>query len=154
MVDLVENFILFDEGRGEPIKMLAKNHQYLGVNRAIEAVNEIRKNKGRLGVFWHTQGSGKSYSMVFFSQKIHRKLPGNWTFLVVTDRQELDSQIYKNFAGVGVVTEPEERARAQSGEHLKQLLRKTTGSCLPSSRNSEQRTARRTRNCRIVPTSS
>ena len=123
MVDLVENFVLFDEGRGEPIKMLAKNHQYLGVNRAIEAVNEIRRNKGRLGVFWHTQGSGKSYSMVFFSQKIHRKLPGNWTFLVVTDRQELDSQIYKNFAGVGVVTEPEERARAQSGEHLKQLLR-------------------------------
>jgi type I restriction enzyme R subunit len=122
MVDLVENFILFDEGRGEPIKMLAKNHQYLGVNRAIEAVSEIRKNKGRLGVFWHTQGSGKSYSMVFFSQKIHRKLPGNWTFLVVTDRQELDGQIYKNFAGVGVVTEAEERARAQSGEHLKQLL--------------------------------
>ncbi|MFI5093733.1 MAG: type I restriction endonuclease subunit R [Candidatus Acidiferrales bacterium] len=123
MLDLVENFILFDEGRGEPIKMLAKNHQYLGVNRAIEAVKKIRENQGRLGVFWHTQGSGKSYSMVFFSQKIHRKLAGNWTFLIVTDRQELDGQIYKNFAGVGAVTEPEERARAQSGEHLKELLR-------------------------------
>jgi type I restriction enzyme R subunit len=122
MLDLVENFILFDEGHGEPIKMLAKNHQFLGVNRAIEAVKKIRENQGRLGVFWHTQGSGKSYSMVFFSQKIHRKLAGNWTFLVVTDRQELDGQIYKNFAGVGAVTEAEERARAQSGAHLKELL--------------------------------
>jgi type I restriction enzyme R subunit len=123
MLDLVENFTLFDESRGELVKMVAKNHQYLGVNRAIKAVQEIRANQGRLGVFWHTQGSGKSYSMVFFSQKIHRKLAGNWTFLIVTDRQELDGQIYKNFAGVGAVTEPEERARAQSGEHLKELLR-------------------------------
>ncbi len=123
LLDLVENFTLFDEGRGEPIKMIAKNHQFLGVNRAIEAVKKIRENQGRLGVFWHTQGSGKSYSMVFFSQKIHRKLAGNWTFLVVTDRQDLDGQIYKNFAGVGAVSEPEERARAQSGEHLNELLR-------------------------------
>ncbi len=90
---------------------------------AIEAVQQIRANQGRLGVFWHTQGSGKSYSMVFFSQKIHRKVPGNWTFLVVTDRDDLDRQIYQNFAGAGVVTEPEEAVRASSGEHLKQLLR-------------------------------
>src|SRR5205807_3219669 len=96
---------------------------YLGVNRAIKGVQNIRENQGRLGVFWHTQGSGKSYSMVFFSQKILRKLPGNWTFLIVTDREELDGQIYKNFAGVGVVTESEERARAQSGKHLRELLR-------------------------------
>jgi len=123
ILDLIENFILFDQSRGTPVKMLAKNHQYLGVNRAIGAVHKIRENRGRLGVFWHTQGSGKSYSMVFFSQKILRKVPGNWTFLVVTDREELDGQIYKNFAGVGAVTEPEERARAQSGKHLQQLLR-------------------------------
>ncbi|MCA1602833.1 MAG: HsdR family type I site-specific deoxyribonuclease, partial [Acidobacteria bacterium] len=77
---------------------------------------------GRLGVFWHTQGSGKSYSMVFFSQKILRKLPGNWTFLIVTDREDLNDQIYKNFAGTGAVTEPENQVRANSGEHLKQLL--------------------------------
>ncbi len=76
----------------------------------------------KLGVFWHTQGSGKSYSMVFFSQKILRKLPGNWTFLIVTDREDLDDQIYKNFAGVGATTEPETQVRAQRGEHLKQLL--------------------------------
>ena len=76
----------------------------------------------RLGVFWHTQGSGKSYSMVFFSQKVLRKLPGNWTFVVVTDRKELDDQIYKNFANCGAVTEPEEAVHADSVVHLKQLL--------------------------------
>lgn len=122
LLDLIENFILFSESEGGLVKLLAKNHQYLGVNRAIKAVEEIRKNQGKLGVFWHTQGSGKSYSMVFFSQKILRKLPGNWTFLVVTDREDLDNQIYKNFAGAGAVTEPENQVRAESGEHLKQLL--------------------------------
>lgn len=123
VLDLIENFILYDESGGAVVKLLAKNHQYLGVNRAIEGVRQIRENQGRLGVFWHTQGSGKSYSMVFFSQKILRKLSGNWTFLVVTDRQELDDQIYKNFAGVDAVTEAEERIRAQSGRHLQELLR-------------------------------
>ncbi len=123
LVDFTENFVLFTEAKGGLRKLIAKNHQYLGVNCAIEAVKEIRANRGKLGVFWHTQGSGKSYSMVFFSQKIHRKVPGNWTFLVVTDRDDLDRQIYQNFAGAGVVTEPEEAVRASSGEHLKQLLR-------------------------------
>ncbi len=123
LLDLVENFTLFIESEGGLLKLLAKNHQYLGVGRAIKAVEEIRKNQGKLGVFWHTQGSGKSYSMVFFSQKILRKLPGNWTFLVVTDRDDLDDQIYKNFAGAGAVSEPENQVRANSGEHLKQLLR-------------------------------
>ena len=123
LLDFTENFVLFTEAKGGLRKLVAKNHQYLGVNRAIEAVKEIRANRGKLGVFWHTQGSGKSYSMVFFSQKIHRKVPGNWTFLVVTDRDDLDRQIYQNFAGAGVVTEPEEAVRASSGEHLKQLLR-------------------------------
>ena len=88
---------------------MAKNHQFLGVNNAINAVTHLKQNQGRLGVFWHTQGSGKSFSMVFFAQKVLRKLPGNWTFVVVTDRDELDGQIYKNFASVGAVTEAEER---------------------------------------------
>jgi type I restriction enzyme, R subunit len=121
LLDVVENFILFSESKGGLVKMVAKNHQYLGVNRSIAALQEIKKNKGRLGVFWHTQGSGKSYSMVFFAQKAMRKLPGNYTFVVVTDRQELDEQIYKNFAYCGVVTEVQ--AQATSGEHLKQLLK-------------------------------
>ena len=76
--------------------------------------------KGRLGVFWHTQGSGKSFSMIFFSQKILRKFKGNYTFVIVTDRKELDEQIYNNFLSVGAVTE--EEVHAESGEHLKRLL--------------------------------
>lgn len=121
LLDLIENFTTFEEVRGGLIRKIAKNHQYLGVNRAINAVREIRDNQGRLGVFWHTQGSGKSLSMVFFTQKILRKLPGNWTFVVVTDREELDDQIYKTFAATGSVTEAE--AQATSSEHLRQLLR-------------------------------
>jgi type I restriction enzyme R subunit len=122
-LDIVENFVLFKEDRGGLIKLVAKNHQYLGVGSAIEAVRQIRDNQGRLGVFWHTQGSGKSFSMIFFSQKTLRKLPGNWTFVVITDRIDLDDQIYKRFARCGVVTEAEKRVRAQSGAHLKQMLR-------------------------------
>ena len=118
-LDLVENFTVFDDAKGGLVKVLAKNHQYLGVNNAVAALEQIKENQGRLGVFWHTQGSGKSYSMVFFSQKILRKVPGNWTFLVVTDRDDLDSQIYKNFRSTGVVTE---NCQAESGEHLKGLL--------------------------------
>ncbi len=120
LLDLIENFVLFGEVQGGLVKMLAKNHQYLGVNNTVDAVVEIRERQGRLGVFWHTQGSGKSYSMIFFSQKVLRKLPGNYTFVIVTDRKELDGQIYKNFAGAGVVTE--KQVQAESGEHLKQLL--------------------------------
>ena len=122
LLDIVENFILFTEAQGGLLKLIAKNHQYLGVNNAFEAVTKNQEQKGRLGVFWHTQGSGKSYSMIMFAQKVLRKLPGNWTFVIVTDRRELDDQIYKNFAGAGAVTEPQERVRAGSGEHLKQLL--------------------------------
>ena len=123
LLDLVENFILFTENKGGLQKLVARNHQFLGVNNAVEVVNNLKLNQGKLGVFWHTQGSGKSYSMVFFSQKVLRKLTGNWTFLIVTDRQELDGQIYKNFANCGVVTEEEKRIHAQSGAQLKELLR-------------------------------
>ncbi|MFQ5885347.1 MAG: type I restriction endonuclease subunit R, partial [Thermoplasmata archaeon] len=122
LLDIVENFVLFRKGKGGTEKYVARYHQYFGVNNSFKAVKNIEKNKGRLGVFWHTQGSGKSYSMVFFSQKVLRKIPGNWSFVVVTDRLELDEQIYRNFENVGAVYEPEDRVRAQSGEHLKQLL--------------------------------
>ena len=119
-LDLVENFTLFQEVSGGLIKLTAKNHQYLGVNNALEALADIRQREGKLGVFWHTQGSGKSISMMFFAQKVLRKVPGNWTFVVVTDRQELDGQIYKHFASAGVVTE--NGAQAESSKHLRQLL--------------------------------
>ncbi|MBW2558310.1 MAG: type I restriction endonuclease subunit R [Deltaproteobacteria bacterium] len=121
-MDMLENFILFDESTGETKKILARNHQFLGVNLAIQSVRERKERQGKLGVFWHTQGAGKSYSMVFFTRKIHRKLGGNFTFLVMTDRDDLDRQLYKTFAGCGVVDHDREPCRASSGDHLSQLL--------------------------------
>ena len=121
-MDLLENFIVFDDSSGEIRKILARNHQFLGVNRAIEAVQDRKAREGRLGVFWHTQGAGKSYSMVMFTRKVHRKLGGNFTFLVLTDREDLDTQIYKTFAGSGVVDHDRDPCRATSGVHLSQLL--------------------------------
>lgn len=124
LLDMLENFIVYEEGKGGLIKKLAKNHQYLGVNKAMGALRQVQNRPagqpGRLGVFWHTQGSGKSLSMVFLSRKILRSMPGNWTFVIITDRTELDDQIYKTFAATGTVTETE--AHATSGENLKQLL--------------------------------
>ncbi len=120
-LDLVENFILFEGAAGEPKKIVARNHQFHGVNRAIAAVRERKARAGKLGVFWHTQGSGKSYSMVMFTRKVHRKLGGNFTFLVLTDRDDLDTQIYKTFANCGVVSD-KEPCRAASGHHLNDLL--------------------------------
>ena len=122
LLDLVENFTIYNEAKGELTKLVAKNHQLLGVNNAIAAVEHIKANKGKLGVFWHTQGSGKSYSMVFFSQKVLRTIPGNWTFVIITDRDDLDGQIYRNFANTGALLEDEKRVRADSGDSLKRML--------------------------------
>lgn len=121
-LDLVENFLLFDDARGGLRKVVAKYHQMLGVNRAIEAVEQIGENRGRLGVFWHTQGSGKSLSMVMFAEKVLRRLGGNWTFVVITDRQELDEQIAGTFASVGALTKNVDDCQAQSRTHLRELL--------------------------------
>lgn len=120
LLDLLENFIVFAEVKGGLAKIIAKNHQYLGVRNAVEAVCQLDQNKGKLGVFWHTQGSGKSYSIVFFTQYIMRRVPGNWTFVVITDRTELDNQIYKSFSNCGFIKEKD--CQAYSGDHLKQLL--------------------------------
>ena len=121
LLDIIENFTLFMEAQGGLIKLIAKNHQYLGVNNAVEALHGIGSNQGRLGVFWHTQGSGKSISMIFFAQKVLRKIPGGWQFVIVTDRKELDNQIYKNFADCrGVVAQQE--VHAETVTHLRQLL--------------------------------
>lgn len=181
LLDIVENFILFDESKaGKTRKVVARNHQVLGVNRAVASVahqedlkrqfppetrlqhrvitlplekRAIAERKrlvetkkaglpalpsfipegpiniverahpalGRLGVFWHTQGSGKSYSMAFFAEKVRRKIEGNFTFLLMTDRQDLDSQIYKTFVGTGVVEK--DTPRAASGADLERLLK-------------------------------
>ena len=125
LLDLVENFTLFSEHKAGVVKILGQNHQFLGVNNAIASMLEARKlGHGRGGVFWQTQGSGKSFSMVFFAQKVLRKLAGNWTFVVVTDRVELDEQIAKTFKTVGAVSEAEgDQCHAASGAHLRELLR-------------------------------
>ncbi|MHA1305118.1 MAG: type I restriction endonuclease subunit R, partial [Candidatus Heimdallarchaeaceae archaeon] len=120
-LDILENFIFYFDTGGAPIKILAKYHQYFGVNNALEAYKNRENNKGRLGIFWHTQGAGKSYSMIYFVRKILRKFYGNPTFLIITDRKELDDQIYKNFLNSGAITEVQ--IHAEDGKHLKQLLR-------------------------------
>ncbi|MDM7948287.1 type I restriction endonuclease subunit R [Hydrogenophaga sp.] len=173
-LDILENFILFDASKaGDVRKVVARNHQLLGVNQAVasvvrqealklefpsdkrlthrtieipyvaneaagsdlkleyplaaeptpkylEIVERVHPDLGRLGVVWHTQGSGKSYSMAFFAEKVRRTVPGNFTFVLMTDRDDLDSQIYKTFIGCGVADE--QTPRATSGAALKQLL--------------------------------
>jgi type I restriction enzyme R subunit len=125
LLDLTENFTVFSEHKSGLVKILAQNHQFLGVNNAIASMINARKlGHGRAGVFWQTQGSGKSLSMVFFAQKVLRKLEGNWTFVIVTDRVELDDQIAKTFKATGAVSETEgDQCHASSGDHLRELLR-------------------------------
>ena len=125
LLDLVENFTLFSELKSGLVKIIGQNHQFLGVNNAIASMLAARKlGHGRGGVFWQTQGSGKSFSMVFFAQKVLRKMAGNWTFVVVTDRVELDDQIAKTFKATGAVSDTEgDQCHAASGAHLRELLR-------------------------------
>ncbi len=125
LLDLVENFTLFSEHKAGLVKIIGQNHQYLGVNNTIASMLVARTmGHGRGGVFWQTQGSGKSYSMVFFAQKVLRKVPGNWTFVIGTDRVELDDQIATTFKATGAVSESEgDQCHATSGAHLRELLR-------------------------------
>lgn len=122
LMNIFENFTLFDQSSGRLVKIVARNHQYLGVMLAIDAVKSREERLGKLGVFWHTQGSGKSYSIVFFAQMVHRKLGGNYTFVVLTDREDLDTQIYKTFAGCGLVDNDKDPCRPDSGKELKSLV--------------------------------
>ena len=129
LLDYVENFVLFHR---ETNKIIAQNHQFIGVNHALaqfEARNaKPSAQRGKLGVFWHTQGSGKSFSMVFYVRKIFRKLTGNFTFVVVTDRDDLDGQIYRNFLNTGTV-EPADAAQPKNSEELRKFWGKTSGWC-------------------------
>jgi type I restriction enzyme, R subunit len=119
LLDAIENFVAYLERPGGLIKVLAQNHQVLGVNATIRALGDERTREGKLGVFWHTQGSGKSLSMLFFTQKVLRREPGNWTFVMVTDRAELDDQLYGEFKDAGVV---DGHVQADSSAHLRRLL--------------------------------
>jgi len=125
LLDIVANFTLFDSSEEQTVKIVARNHQFMGVNRAIDWLKEGHANPavlaGKLGVFWHTQGSGKSYSMVFFCQKVHRTVSAGYTFVLLTDRKELDDQIHKTFVGCGVSTNKVDKATGAEG--LERLLR-------------------------------
>ncbi|HNC21766.1 HsdR family type I site-specific deoxyribonuclease [Accumulibacter sp.] len=127
LLDLVENFILFDATEGTTNKIVARNHQVLGVNRVIDrlisADPKVRAEvvAGQLGVFWHTQGSGKSYSMVFLTEKIHRKISASWSFVVITDRTELDDQIASTYTNCGRANSKTDQAK--NGAALRTMLR-------------------------------
>ena len=123
-LDLLENFILYDHSGGRTAKILARNHQYLGVNEAVKAYAGRKLNDGKLGVFWHTQGSGKSYSMVVLAQKIRRKIAGSPTFVILTDRDELNKQISDTFENCGLLGKTKAaQFIAASGDDLVQKLK-------------------------------
>ena len=123
-MDLFENFILFDHSGGKTAKILARNHQYLGVNEAVESYKARKLKDGKLGVFWHTQGSGKSYSMVFLAQKIRRKFEGSPTFVILTDRDELNKQISDTFEACGCLGGVSSKEFIpQNGKRLIDMLR-------------------------------
>lgn len=118
LLDYLENFILFHK---ETNKIIAQNHQFIGVNNAFARFLQRKQLEGRLGVFWHTQGSGKSFSMIFYVRKIFRKVTGNFSFVVVTDRQDLDGQIYRNFLHTGTVKE-KDAAQPKNAEEMRKFL--------------------------------
>ena len=123
-LDLLENFFLYDHSGGKTVKIMARNHQYMGVNEAVEKYRQRQCLNGKLGVFWHTQGSGKSYSMLFLAQKIRRKFAGSPTFLVLTDRDELNKQISDTFENCGLLGNVKaNKFIASSGEDLKMKLK-------------------------------
>lgn len=119
LLDYIENFLLFYQ---ENQKIIAQNHQFIGVNRAYDVFLKREEKEGKLGVFWHTQGAGKSFSMIFYTRKIFRKLTGNFTFVVITDREDLDGQIYRNFLNTGTVKKSE-AAQPKDSKEMRKFLR-------------------------------
>lgn len=118
-LDLLENYILYDHSDGKTVKIMARNHQYLGVNQAVEMYRNREYVNGKLGVFWHTQGSGKSYSMLFLACKIRRKFAGSPTIVILTDREELNKQISDTFENCGVLGNVKAKSFiASSGDDL------------------------------------
>jgi len=118
LLDYVENFVTYHR---ETSKIIAQNHQFIGVNHALAQFERRDSLAGKLGVFWHTQGSGKSYSMIFYVRKAFRKLTGNFTFVVVTDRDDLDGQIYRNFLNTGTV-KAADAAQPRNSQELREFL--------------------------------
>ena len=98
LIDLLQNFICFDHKDGRVAKIMGAYHQYFAVNKALRHTDSAIGSNGKIGVFWHTQGSGKSLSMVFYVHLLIQKYP-ECTIVVVTDRNDLDQQLYEQFAG-------------------------------------------------------
>ena len=118
LLDYIENFILYHK---ETQKIIAQNHQFIGVNKAFDTFLGRAGLDGRLGVFWHTQGSGKSFSMIFYVRKILRKCQGNFSFLIITDRDDLDGQIYRTFLNTDTVRQAD-TAQPKDSEQLRAFL--------------------------------
>jgi|CXWL01.1.fsa_nt_gi type I restriction enzyme R subunit len=118
LLDYIENFVVYHK---DTQKIIAQNHQFIGVNNAYRVFLDRKEKQGKLGVFWHTQGSGKSFSMIFYARKIFRKLTGNFTFVVVTDREDLDGQIYRNFLDTDTVKK-HEAAQPRNSEEMRRYL--------------------------------
>ncbi len=118
LVDVLENFVLFYANRA---KIVARNHQFLGVNNALAAFRGRVEQSGKLGVFWHTQGSGKSFSMAYLVQKIRRKERGQFKFVFVTDREDLEDQLHKTFVRSGLIEE-QDSVRATSAVDLTEKI--------------------------------
>lgn len=118
LLDYVENFVIYHKGTQ---KIIAQNHQFIGVNKGFDKFLRRGEFGGKLGVFWHTQGSGKSFSMIFYARKIIRKVPGNYSFLVVTDRDDLDRQIYRNFLNTETVKKAD-AAQPKNSEQMRDFL--------------------------------
>ena len=98
LIDILQNFECFDHKDGRMAKIMAAYHQYFAVNKALKHTHTAVGGDGKIGVFWHTQGSGKSLSMVFYVHRLIQEFP-QCTIVVVTDRNDLDQQLYEQFAG-------------------------------------------------------
>ena len=119
-MDILENFLLYSKDATDKFKILAGYHQYFAVNKAVKSTLHAIKSDGKAGVFWHTQGSGKSLSMVFYVNKL-QQLMDSPTFVVITDRNDLDNQLYSQFTKCSDFLR-QQPVQATSRENLKELL--------------------------------
>ena len=120
LLDIVRNFVCFNDDSSKVVKILAGYHQYFGVTKAAERAVEAVAGDGKIGVFWHTQGSGKSLSMVFFAHMLQERLESP-TIVVITDRNDLDDQLFGQFSRCAPFLR-QTPVQAESREHLKSLL--------------------------------
>lgn len=120
LLDILQNYICFDKNQGRYAKILTAYHQYYAVGKALERTKEAVEGNGKIGVFWHTQGSGKSLSMVFYAHQLVQRLP-EVTIVVVTDRKDLDNQLFGQFCRCKDFLR-QEPVNAQSRNDLGSLL--------------------------------